>query len=184
VAFVQQLPALIGVVIGALGSYLAVTRAERTRFHREQAGRWQDRRLIAYSDFTRSVKTTVGVLFRVSAHLGNDPHPHPLTPEDASVQLANAADARDLTWETMLLLGEPGVVDAAHAWFGTVMAMERFVRDQVRNPDEWSALLESQRITRARFYDSARRDLALPPGHPGQWRRGTDQSELTTGAVH
>jgi hypothetical protein len=37
--FLQQLPALIGVVIGALGSYLAVVRGDRMRFRREQAAR-------------------------------------------------------------------------------------------------------------------------------------------------
>ncbi|MDQ0766343.1 hypothetical protein QFZ32_000994 [Streptomyces canus] len=44
-AFIQQLPALIGVVIGALGSYLAVVRSDRARFHREKAARWEERRL-------------------------------------------------------------------------------------------------------------------------------------------
>jgi len=43
--FIQQLPALIGVVIGALGSYLAITRGDAARFHREQAARWEERRL-------------------------------------------------------------------------------------------------------------------------------------------
>jgi hypothetical protein len=170
VAFVQQLPALIGVVLGALASYLAVTLTERVRFRRDQAARWRDRRLTVYSDYARSVKTTVSVMFRVSAHLGNDPHPHPLTHEDAAPQLAAASETRDAAWEMMLLLGEPAVVDAAHAWFTAVMAMERFVRDRVRDPDEWSSLLDGQRVARARFYAAARRDLALPPGHAGQWQ--------------
>ncbi|MET7287943.1 hypothetical protein [Streptomyces sp. NPDC005573] len=43
-AFLQQLPALIGVVIGALGSCLAAVRGDRARFRREERrdpGAWQ-----------------------------------------------------------------------------------------------------------------------------------------------
>ncbi|MCF1593789.1 hypothetical protein [Streptomyces muensis] len=41
--FIQQLPALIGVVIGALGSYVVVVRGDQARFRREQAARWEER---------------------------------------------------------------------------------------------------------------------------------------------
>lgn len=79
-AFLQQLPALMGVVIGALGSYLAVVRSDRARLRRESEARWEERRLAVYSDYARTVKTSVTLTYRVAAHLGNDPHPHPLTP--------------------------------------------------------------------------------------------------------
>jgi len=38
-AFIQQLPALIGVVIGAIGSYLVVVRGDQVRFRRERTVR-------------------------------------------------------------------------------------------------------------------------------------------------
>lgn len=152
--FVQQLPALIGVVIGALGSYVAVALGDRARFRREQASRWQDRRLTAYSDYARSVKTTVSALFRVAAHLGNDPHPHSLTPEDAAAQPASAYDSRDVAWR--------GVGDDAAArrakrcgrgprMFITVAAMERFLHDQLHDPDKWSSLLRASVSLARRF---------------------------------
>ena len=50
-AFLQQLPALIGVVIGALGSYLAVSLGDRARYRRDTAARWRDRRLTTYVAF-------------------------------------------------------------------------------------------------------------------------------------
>jgi hypothetical protein len=168
VTFLQQLPALIGVVVGAIGSYLAVTLGDRARFQRENTVRWQDRRFAVYSEFARSVKATVTVTFRLAAHFGNDPHPHPLAPDEAAAQLAAAGDPRDMAWEAMLLLGAPDVVDAARQWFVPVADMERFVQDQTRDPDRWSALLDRQRTARTAFYSAARRDLALPPGHPGR----------------
>lgn len=58
-AFIRQLPALIGVVIGALGSYLAIVRGDRDPFRREQTARWEERRLSVYADYARCLKRTV-----------------------------------------------------------------------------------------------------------------------------
>ncbi|MEU1278559.1 hypothetical protein [Streptomyces sp. NPDC005805] len=169
-AFIQQLPALLGVVIGAFGSYLALTRTDRARFGREQAARWEERRLTVYSDYSRSLKKTVTLSYRVAAFLGNDPHPHPLTPEEAAPLLADASDARDPSGEALLMLGSPEVVAAARAWLTVVLEMEAFLREARRAPEEWSALLTGQREARERYYKAVRADMELAPGAPGPWR--------------
>ncbi|UQT56074.1 hypothetical protein M4V62_13745 [Streptomyces durmitorensis] len=176
VEFVQQLPALIGVIVGALGSYLAITRGDRARFQREQAARWDERRLAVYGDYARVVKQAVTLTYRVAAHLGNDPHPHPLTPEEAAPHLAEASIARDPAGEALLMLGTPDVVDKARVWVLTVVEMERFLRAGTHDPDAWSALLDRQRTTREGYYQAVRRDLALPPGHSGRWRMPPPES--------
>ncbi|QTZ90056.1 hypothetical protein [Streptomyces auratus] len=168
--FIQQLPALIGVIVGALGSYLATTRGDQARFRREQAARWDERRLACYTDYARSLKTTVTLTYRIASHLGNDPHPHPLSPEEAAPHLAEATDARDPAGEALLMLGTPDVVAKAREWVVTVMNMEQFLRDQIQNPERWSTMLEKQRAARERYYAAVRRDLALPPGHSGNWQ--------------
>ncbi|MGW8374368.1 hypothetical protein [Streptomyces sp. ODS28] len=173
-AFLQQLPALVGVVIGALGSYLAVMHGDRARFRREQRARWEERRLTAYGDYARSLKATVSLLYRVSAHLGNDPHPQPRTPEDAAPSLAEASERRDLAWEQVLLLGSPEVADAARLWARAVERLERFVRTGTRDsPEEWAALLTAQRECRVGFYEAARRDIGLPAEVAGRTARST-----------
>ncbi|MFI8192571.1 hypothetical protein ACIF8T_28010 [Streptomyces sp. NPDC085946] len=164
-AFLEQLPALLGVVIGALGSYLALVRSDRVRFRRETAARWEERRLAVYADYARALKKSVTVTYRLAAHLGNDPHPHPLTPEEAAPLLAEAAVGRDPSGEALLLLGSPEVVDKARAWVVAVMDMERFLREGTRDPEAWQALLERQRAGREGYYAAVRDDLALPPGH-------------------
>ncbi|MGW2631183.1 hypothetical protein ACWC2K_17830 [Streptomyces chattanoogensis] len=169
-AFIQQLPALIGVVIGALGSYLASTRGDQARFHREQAARWEERRLAAYADYARVLKKSVTLTYRIAAHLGNDPHPHPLSPEEAAPHLADATDARDPVGEALLMLGTADVVEKAREWVVVVMEMEGFLRAETRNPEAWSAMLERQRAAREGYYAAVRRDLALPPGHSGEWQ--------------
>jgi hypothetical protein len=168
-AFIQQLPALIGVVIGALGSYVAIVRGDRARFQREREARWEERRLDVYAEYARTLKRSVTLTYRVAAHLGNDPHPHPLSPADARPLLAEAAVDRDPSGEALILLGSPEVVEKARAWVGAVMEMERFMRAQTRDPDAWRELLERQRAGREGYYAAVREDLALPPGHSARW---------------
>lgn len=168
-AFLQQLPALIGVVIGALGSYWAVVRGDRVRFGREREARWEERRLAVYTDYARALKTSVTLTYRVAASLGNDPHPHPLTPEEAAPLVAEATVARDPYGEALLLLGDPEVVAKAREWVTTLLEMEAFLRERTENPRAWQSLLERQRTGREGYYAAVRNDLALPPGHSARW---------------
>ncbi|WP_369229954.1 hypothetical protein AB5J56_03675 [Streptomyces sp. R21] len=168
-AFIQQLPALIGVIVGALGSYLVVVRGDQVRFRREQAARWEERRLAVYSEYARYLKKSITLTYRVASHLGNDPHPHPLSPEDAAPLLAEAAVGRDPAGEALLLLGSDEVVQKAREWVLVVIEMERFLDDRIQDPEGWQALLERQRASRGLYYAAIRRDLSLPPGNGGQW---------------
>ncbi|SFN31620.1 hypothetical protein SAMN04487980_1016174 [Streptomyces sp. cf124] len=168
--FIQQLPALLGVVIGALGSYLVVMRGEQVRFRRERETRWEERRLSVYADWARALKQSITLTYRVASHLGNDPHPHPLSPEEASPLMAEATVARDPSGEALLLLGSPEVVEKARAWVVTVMRMEEFLRAGTRDPQAWQELLERQRAGREAYYVAVRKDLALPAGHAARWQ--------------
>lgn len=168
-AFIQQLPALIGVVIGALGSYLAILRGDQARFRREQAARWEERRFTVYADYARTLKKSITLAYRLAAHYGNDPHPHPLTPEEAQPMLGEATVARDPAGEALILLGSPAVVERARVWVVTVMEMERFLREEHRDAEAWQTLLERQRTGREGYYAAVREDLALPPGHSARW---------------
>ncbi|MFE6938102.1 hypothetical protein [Streptomyces chartreusis] len=167
--FLQQLPALIGVVVGALGSYVVVVRGDRMRFGREQAARWEERRLGVYADYAQSVKKTVTVTYRVAAAAGVDPHPDPLPLEQAQPLLADATARRDPSGEALIMLGSPAVVEKAREWVVTAMEMERFVREYREDREAWKALLERQRAAREGYYTAVREDLGLPPGHSARW---------------
>lgn len=162
--FLQQLPALIGVVIGALGSYLAVVRSDRARFRRERAAQWEERRLAVYGDYAGALKSCVVLTYRVASGLGNDPHPHPLTPEEAAPLMAAAAANVDSHWEQLLMLGGPRVVERARAWIVVIREMERFLSTGTLDLRAWEALLERQRACREGYYRAVRQDLDLPEG--------------------
>ncbi|MFJ1967392.1 hypothetical protein ACIO93_01835 [Streptomyces sp. NPDC087903] len=168
-AFFQQLPALIGAVIGALGSYLALARSDRDRFKRERAARWEERRLAVYAEYARSLKKSVTLTYRVAAHIGNDPHPHPMSVAEAEPLLAQATDDRDPSGEALIMLGSREVVERARVWVTVVMEMERFLREGTRDPQAWQVLLDRQRAGREGYYAAVREDLRLPPGHPARW---------------
>ena len=169
-SFLQQLPALIGVVIGALGSYLGVVRGDRVRFRHEQMARWEERKLAAYADYARALKKSVTLTYQAAAFFGNDAHPHPLPPQEASQLLAEATLARDPAWETVLLLGTPEVAERARTWVLTLIEMEQFVRRETRDPAAWETLLEQQRAGRDGYYTAVRKDLSLPQGHSARWQ--------------
>lgn len=168
-ALIQQLPALIGVVIGALGSYLAIVRGDRARFQRERDARWEERLLTVYAEYARTLKKSVTLTYRVASHFGNDPHPYPLSPAEAAPLMAEATAEGDPTGEALLLLGSAHVVDKARVWVNALMEMQRFLREETRDPEAWHALMERQREARAGYYSAVRDDLALPPGNSAHW---------------
>jgi hypothetical protein len=64
--FLQQLPTLVGVLIGAAATYGATSLTERARWRRAQAVRWDEKKVNAYAEYANAVKH--GYLDRTSAH--------------------------------------------------------------------------------------------------------------------
>ena len=161
-SLVEQLPALIGAAVGGLGSYVAIAASERGRFRREQSVRWDERRMEVYVAYGRSVQATLTLLWRVGAHRGVDPHPHPLVPADAATPLAAAYSERDLAWESLLLTGRDDVIEAARAWHPVVSRLARYANQPAPDPVKWQAAVEETRTVRQKYYAAARADLAVP----------------------
>src|SRR5262245_33981216 len=112
-ALLQQLPTLIGVLLGAAASYLATSAGERARWRRRQAARWDQRRLEAYTNYGYAVKNLIHLALRLSAHRGLNAIRPPLAPDEGLDLLEAANQDRAVKWETVLLLGTPGTVAAA-----------------------------------------------------------------------
>jgi hypothetical protein len=52
-ALLDQLPTLLGVLVGAVGGMASSTLTDRLRWRRDQAVRWDQRRVDAYIAFAR-----------------------------------------------------------------------------------------------------------------------------------
>lgn len=168
---VQQLPALIGVIVGALASYLAGAAAERARWRREQSARWDHERAQAYAAYGYAVKNVYVQCRRVAALRTQVADGDPAAYREALAELGKLTDERTARWESVLLLGDPQTIAAARTWHRRVWQVELFARGERTDTDQWDCLMEDVIADRTRFYAAARRDLGiksgdLPPGGP------------------
>ncbi|MFV2102973.1 hypothetical protein [Micromonospora sp. LOL_024] len=70
---VGQLPALLGVLVGAVGTILATSLTDRSRWRRSQTVRWDERRLDAYAEFARVLKEVHTIASRmIGGYLDRD----------------------------------------------------------------------------------------------------------------
>lgn len=161
---VQQLPALIGVVIGALASYLAGAAAERARWRRSQSSRWDEKRAQAYADYGYAVKNVYVQCTRAAELRRQGTGADPAAYEEALAELKKLTDERTAKWEPVLLLGHPQTIAAARVWHRRVWQVERFARGERTDVGQWDSVLEDVIADRARFYTAARRDLGITSG--------------------
>jgi len=62
-SFIQQMPALIGVLIGAVATYAAKAVTERARWRRAQSVRWDEKRVSVYAEYAHVLKQVITVPF-------------------------------------------------------------------------------------------------------------------------
>lgn len=176
---VQQLPALIGVVIGAAASYLAGAAAERARWRREQSSRWDDKRAQAYTDYAYAVKNVYVQCMRAAELRRQGASRDMAAYEEALAEMAKMTDERTAKWESVLLLGNPETIAAARVWHRRIWQAERFARGERSDEDHWDSVLDDINVDRARFYAAARRDLGITSGiipEGGPWRAAAESA--------
>lgn len=161
--FLQQLPALIGVVIGALASFAATSAAERARWRRAQSVRWDERRLTAYAEYAFAVKKVISLSVRIAAHRGVHPDIDALSPEEGLPALAAAEEERTVKWETVLLLGTGDTVVAARAWHESAFRLQR-VASGAEIGMAWAEAVDAVSKARRRFYEAAKADIGIAIG--------------------
>jgi hypothetical protein len=159
---VQQLPVLTGVVIGALASYLVSSATERAQWRRQQAARWDDKRVQVYADYGYSVKNVYIACLRIVENRGLNTKSVPTDPQVFG-EFERLTTERTAKWESVLLLGNPETIAAARAWHRSIWQMEVIARG-IRAETAWAAILDKVNDARTRFYEAARRDLGITSG--------------------
>ena len=162
----SQLLVLLGVVVGAGGSYLTTSATERARWKRALDTRWDDRRVEAYASYAQSVKRTIIIAQRIAAGRGLSTDSEPLAPTQVSLDLLEATEAeRASQWETVLLLGHPATVAAARDWHEHAWRLQAYARALLTgSASAWEEARTATDVARARFYESARSDLQVSSG--------------------
>lgn len=166
-SFTEQLPALIGVLLGAGATFGATFATDRARWHRDQSVRWDVKRADAYAEYAFAVKRVISLAVRLAAHRGAHSLGEPLSPDDGTELLADAEHERAVKWETVLLLGSDNVVIAGRRWQQSVFPLEEIAWGR-RVAADWDATVAVVSHERGRFYEAARNDLGLQKGsNPG-----------------
>ena len=166
VQLLNQLLVLLGVIVGALGSYLTTSATERARWKRAQDSRWDDRRVEAYASYAQSVKRMIIIAQRIAAGRGLWADSEALAPTQVNLDLLAAAEAeRASQWETVLLLGHPKTVAAARNWHEHAWRLELYARALLTgSASDWQEARTATDVARATFYESARSDLRVSGG--------------------
>jgi hypothetical protein len=174
---VQQLPALVGVMVGALASYLAGAASERSRWRRALSSRWDEKRAQAYAEYGYAVKNVYVQCMR-AAELGRlDGAGAPAAYSEALSELDKLTDERTAKWESVLLLGHPRTIAAGRDWHRRVWQAERFARGERTDSGQWDKVLEGVIADRTRFYAAARRDPGITSGdipEGGPWETASE----------
>lgn len=161
-AIVQMVLPLIGVVLGAWGSYLASSRGEQARWERQQQARWDARRVEAYAEYGYAIKQVFELSKRIAAARGFATSVEPLAPEEGVPELARLAIDRASKWETVLLLGDPRTIAAARTWHRAVWEMDHIARGKPADSERWELVSAAAQAARLRFYEAARSNLGVP----------------------
>jgi len=159
-----QLPALLGVILGAAGTIAASAFADRGRWTRGMTVRWDERRLAAYIEYASTLKDIISVLMRMTAENRPESLSRPMDREAGHAALAESESRRTRVWEQVLLLGDPPTIEAARAWRTEVRRLEQLAARRTYSHSEWQSLVERVDHARDRFYAAARGGLAVPGG--------------------
>lgn len=168
--FLTQLPALVGVVLGIVGTIIATFISDRSRWKRDQVSRWDVRRFDAYSEYAKAVKDIHALAFRLTVHRMSVNKNTPMDREIGLEMLSQAELVRTKTWEAVLLLGDEPSVSAARQWWYSVARLADFAYDSSEEDEssEWLASVRAADELRDRFYVVARQSLGVQGGSVAQ----------------
>ncbi|WP_129308535.1 hypothetical protein [Streptomyces sp. L2] len=153
----SQIITIIGVLLGAITSFIATTLAERAKFRQGMATRWDERKLDTYVEYVACVKEASRAAWRVieARERGEDP-------AEALVEMETLEARRSVLFEGLVLLAEDTAASAAaHAnerlWALLRCAREPAATPAARRTELGPALIEALNT----LHRAARSDLAI-----------------------
>ncbi|MGW1912724.1 hypothetical protein ACWCQS_18855 [Streptomyces sp. NPDC002076] len=148
---ISQIVTLVGVLVGALTSYLSVTLAERAKHRRTMATRWDQRKLDTYIEYAVCVKEVADVAKRSwLAEEGSELH------REFMATMEEGERRRSALFESLVLLADPKAVEAAHDV--NVALWEILAKARAHEP---SATVRRLSDLLNRYHERAREDLGI-----------------------
>ncbi|WP_336047628.1 hypothetical protein [Streptomyces sp. CA2R101] len=157
---ISQIVTLVGVLIGALTSYLSTTVAERARHRRTLETRWDERKLNTYIEYAAVVKEAGRAAGRARTERDQELR------QQALAEMDDAEQRRSLTFEAMALLAAPSAIEAAHEVNRLLWKRLRAARDPNTAPPPGTELVDALNA----LHDQARQDLGITGRAPAAER--------------
>ncbi|MFD8215201.1 hypothetical protein ACFV2U_16060 [Streptomyces sp. NPDC059697] len=152
-----QIVTLVGVLIGALTSYLATATAERAKFRRTMTTRWDERKLDTYIEYISCVKEIMRAAREAlrARDRGDDT-------TGALAEMEAIEAKRSILFESFILLSDEAAAAAAHVVNQRAWDLLRVTR----NPANGEAALRDVPLVTALnvLHTAARADLAIGRG--------------------
>ncbi|MEU6629292.1 hypothetical protein ABZ905_13525 [Streptomyces parvus] len=154
-----QIFTLVGVLIGALTSYFATTIAERAKFRREMATRWDERKLDTYIEYLACIKE----IQRAAMEAGRV-RDQGTDASDALNEMEASENRRSVLFETFILLSNEQAATAAHTVNQRTWELLRLARI----PSSGIAELRTIPLVEALnvLHEAARSDLTISSSVP------------------
>ncbi|MFI9493336.1 MULTISPECIES: hypothetical protein [Streptomyces] len=152
-----QIFTLVGVLIGALTSYFATTVAERAKFRRAMATRWDERKLDTYIEYLTCVKQ-----IQRAAMAAGRAREQGMDASEALAAMEESENRRSILFETFVLLSNEKAATAAH----TVNQRTWELLRMARTPSSGTAELRPIPLVEALnvLHEAARSDLTISSG--------------------
>lgn len=163
-SWMVQLLTIAGVGVGAIASFVSTRFVDRSRWHREEALRWDARKLHCYTEFAAAIKQHINISDRICAGLGLPSGAQPLDQASGLASLAAAEDDLSIKWEQVLMLGSPDAIAAARDWRHAAWHLEWLARGLREGAVEYAQANSDVASARKRFYAAARGELGITSG--------------------
>ena len=131
---------------------------------REEALRWDTKRLDCYGEFAAAIKQHIGISDRICAGVGLPTGAQPLDAASGLTVLAAAEEDLSVKWEQVLMLGSPDAIAAARDWRYAAWRLEWLARGLRDGTAEYTQANKDVGSARKRFYTAARKELVPRPG--------------------
>ncbi|PUB31917.1 hypothetical protein C8K30_101435 [Promicromonospora sp. AC04] len=159
-----QLPAMMGVLIGVVGTLATTALTDAARWRREQRVRFDERLLDVSAEYAAAIREIVQTLASVTAYVRPGDKSPSLTPEEGKSILDAANRRRMLAWESLCLVADDATVKAGGELWSAAGRLEYAVRDLAAfSPDDWEPLDRVVRAQQREFYQAVRTNLAIGP---------------------
>jgi hypothetical protein len=157
-----QVFTLVGVVIGAAGSFIATTLLERERSRREMAVRWDAASLQAFSDYLKAVVGMARMAGQAAGQRGWDDNAAPRDLGEVLRLMEEREDDRTIAFERVRLVADKATIDAANRLNEAVWRLEWLASGRENgSADAWRAAMKTYLCALDDFHAATRDRLSM-----------------------